>query len=146
MQKISLIILRIIIILSVGLSMLAGIFLLPSCGTVIAEAFPQLAFWQYPIVAGLYGMVACFLFALLQFWLLLDGVGRNGILAAKRLKAIKLSAVAFAILYFFCLMPIIVLAADADDAPGLVLLGVFLDSFPVGVAAVAEILERSLGK
>ncbi|MEL7623827.1 MAG: DUF2975 domain-containing protein [Clostridiales bacterium] len=146
MPKIPSIILRIIIVLSAGLSVLAGIFLLPKCGAAIAEALPQLAFWRYPIVAGLYGMVACFLFALLQFWLLLNGIGRNGTLEAKRLKAIKFSAVTFAILYFFCLMPIIVLAAEADDAPGLVLLGAFLNSFPIGVAAVAAILERSLGK
>lgn len=146
MQKFPLIILRIIIVLSVGLSMLAGIFLLPKCGAAIAEALPQLAFWRYPIVAGFYGMVACFLFALWQFWLLLNGISRNGTLEAKRLKAIKFSALTFAILYFFCLMPIIVLAAEADDAPGLILLGAFLDSLPIGVAAVAAILERTVGK
>ncbi len=146
MNKVPSIILRIIIILSAGFSILVSIFLLPAGGAAIAENLPGLTFWRYLIVAGLYGAVACFIFALFQFWLLLNGIDKNGAFAAKRLRAIKFSAIAFSILYFVCAMPIFVLAAEADDAPGLVLIGAFFDLFPIGVASIAEILEKTVGK
>jgi hypothetical protein len=33
-------------------------------------------------------------------------------------------------LYFLFAMPVIFLAAEADDAPGLILIGAFWDAFP----------------
>lgn len=146
MEKFPSIVLRIIIILSAGIGVLVSIFALPACGAAIAENLPESAFWRYPILVGLYTAVVCFFFALFQFWLLLNGVDRNGTLSAKRLKAIKLSAIVFSVLYFICAMPIVILAAQYDDAPGLILIGAFLDSFPIGVASVAAILERTIGK
>ena len=115
---------------------------LPPFGTAIAKNFPEYAFWQYPILVGLYSAAACFFFALFHFWVLLNSIDRNGTLAAKNLKAIRLSAILFSILYFIFAMPIIFLAAQADDAPGLILIGAFLGTLPIGVAAVAAILEK----
>ncbi len=146
MNKIPSIILRIIIILSAGVGVILSVFALPTFGTAIAKNHPEYAFLQYPIIIGLYAAAICFFFALFQFWLLLNGVDRGGTLLAKRLKAIRFSAIVFSVLYALCAMPIIFLAADADDAPGLILFGMFLESFPIGVAAVAAILERSTSK
>jgi hypothetical protein len=90
----------------------------------------------------LYTAAACFFFALFHFWLLLDNIDRSGILSAKNLKMIRLCAIMFSVLYFVFAMPIIFLAAEADDAPGAILIGAFLGTLPIGVAAVAAILER----
>ena len=118
------------------------IFTLPSFGTAVAKHFPEYAFWQYPILTGLYSAAACFFFALFQFWLLLHGIVRDGIVSVVKLKIIRFSAIIFSVLYFLSAMPVIFLAAQADDAPGLVLLGALVVAFPVGAAAVAAILER----
>lgn len=146
MKNIPSIVLRIIIILSAVAGVLASIFALPSFGTAIAENLPEFAFWRYPILVGLYAAIVCFFFALLQLWLLLNGVDRNETLLAQRLKAIRISAIVFSVLYFICAMPIVFLAAESDDAPGLILIGAFLDLLPIGAASVAAILERTIGK
>lgn len=146
MNKIPSIILRIIIILSSVAGVLVSVFALPVFWTALAKNLPEYAFLQYPLILGLYAAGICFFFALFQFWLLLNGVDRDGILSAKRLKAIRLSAIVFSVLYAICAMPIAFLVADADDAPGLILIAAFLDSVPIGVAAVASILERSTSK
>lgn len=146
MSKLPSIVLRLIIILSACAGGLMSVFALPTFGTAIAKNFPEYAFLQYPIIVGLYAAAACFYFALFQFWLLLNGVDRDGTISAKRLKAIRVSAIVFSVLYALCAMPIVFLAADADDAPGLILGGALLESFPIGIAAVAVILERMTTK
>jgi membrane protein insertase Oxa1/YidC/SpoIIIJ len=118
------------------------VLVLPRFGTAIAKTFPEYAFWQYPILVGLYAAAACFFFAQFHFWLLLGGIDRNGVLAEKNLKMIRLCAVLFGILYFIFAMPVIFLAADAGDAPGAILFAAFLGTLPIGVAAVAAILEK----
>jgi hypothetical protein len=138
-KKLPTIILRIIAVLSAIAGALMCVFALPPFGTAIAKHFPEYAFWQYPILAGLYSAAACFFFALFHFWLLLNSIDRNGTISTKNLKIIRFSAIIFSVLYFIFAMPIIFLAADA---PGLILIGAFLGSLPVGVAAFAAILER----
>lgn len=146
MNKIPSIILRIIIIFSAVAGVLMSIFALPSFGTAIAKNLPEYAFSQYPLIVGLYAAAVCFFFALFQFWFLLNGVDRDNTLSAKRLKAIRISAIVFSVLYALCVMPIAFLAADADDAPGLILVAAFFDLIPIGIAAITAILERSTAK
>jgi hypothetical protein len=78
----------------------------------------------------------------MQFWLLLNGIDKNGKFSLKNLKAIRISAIVFCMLYFLAAMPIVYLIADADDAPGLILIGAFLGTLPAGVAAFAAVLEQ----
>jgi hypothetical protein len=136
------IILRLIAILSAVVGVLMCIFAFPPLGAAIVKNFPEYAFWQYPVLAGLYSAAVCFFFALFHFWLLLNSIDRNGTLSAKNLKNIRYSTVVFTILYFIFAMPIVFFAAEADDAPGAILIGVFLGTLPLGFAAVAAILER----
>ena len=146
MNKIPSIILRIIILLSAAAGVIVSIFVLPSFGTAVAKNFPAFSFFQYPIIIGLYAAAICFFYALIQLWLLLNTYDREGTLEAKRLRAIRNSAIVFSVLYALFAMPIIFLATEADDAPGLILFGMLLDSFPIGAASVAAILERSSAK
>ncbi len=139
-------ILRIIAILFAGAGMTVSIFALPTFGTAIAKNFPEYAYMQYPILAGIYAAAICYFFALVQLWLLLNDIDRDSMLSGKRLKAIRFSAIVFSVLYAFCAMPIIYLAADAGDAPGLIIFGMYINLFPIGIAAVAAILERFAAK
>jgi hypothetical protein len=145
-NKLPTIILRLIAIMTVIAAVLMCIFDLPKFGTAIARNFPEYAFWQYPVLVGLYSAAMCFFFALFHFWLLLGSIDRNGTFSAKNLKMIRFSAVIFTVLYFVSAMPIIFLAAEAGDAPGAILIGAFAGTLPIGVAAVAAILERIANK
>lgn len=145
-EKFSTIILRAIIILFAIAGVLICVFVLLTLGIAMAENFPEYAYYRYPILIGLYAAAVCFFFALFQFWLLLNGAHRDRTLSQKNLKAIRLSAMMFSVLYFLFAMPVIILAAEADDAPGLILIGAFLDTIPIGVAALAAVLERTAGK
>jgi hypothetical protein len=145
-DKLPTLILRIMIILSAVAGILICIFALPPFGTAVAKNFPAYAFWQYPILAGVYAAALCFFFALFQFWLLLNGVDKNGTLATKNLRAIRFSAIAFSVLFYVSAMPVIFLFAEADDAPGAILIGAFLGMLPISIAAFASLLERISGK
>jgi hypothetical protein len=144
-EKFPVIILRIITILAAIPGALVCVFAVPALVATNLEHFPQYAFLRYPAFNGLYAAAACFFYALVQSWLLLSGFDRDGSLSAKNLKAIGLSAIVFSVLYFIFAMPIVFLIADADDAPGLVLIGAFVNTLPIGVAALMAILERIVG-
>jgi hypothetical protein len=144
-DKLPTLVLRLIIFLCVAAGVLMCIFALPPFGTAVAKNFPDYAFWQYPILAGLYGMAVCFFFGLLQFWLLLNGIDKNKTLSVKNLKAIRLSAIVFSILYYLSVMPVVYLYADADDAPGLILIAAFWGTLPIGIAAFSVILKQISG-
>lgn len=141
-KKLPTLILRAVTSLSAAVGALICIFALPNFSAAIAENFPDYAFWQYPVLVGLYAAAICFYFALFHFWRLLNGVDRERRLSVKNLKAIRFSAIAFSVLYFLSAMPVIYLFAEVDDAPGAILIGAFLGALPIGVAAVATILER----
>jgi hypothetical protein len=141
-EKLPSLILRIMIVLYSAAGVLICVFAVPPFGTAVAKNFPDHAFWQYPIIIGLYAAALCFFFALFQFWLLLNGVDRHGTLSTKNLRAIRLSAIAFSVLFYVSAMPVIFLFAEADDAPGAILIGAFLGMLPVSAAAGAAILER----
>ncbi len=142
--KIPTLILRAISLLSAVVGVLIAVFALPSFGTAIAEILPVHAFWQYPIVFGLYAAAGCFFYALLRFWFLLNGIDTDRMLLVKDLRAIRVSSIIFSVLYYLSAMPVIFLFAEVDDAPGLVLVGAFIGTFSIGVAAVAMILERNV--
>jgi hypothetical protein len=145
-DKLPTLILRLIAIMSAIAGVLMCIFDLPKFGTAIAKNFPEYAFWQYPVLVGLYTAAACFFFALVHFWLLLGSIDRNRTLPVKNLKMIRYCVIIFTVLYVISAMPIIFLAAEAGDAPGLILIGAFVGALPLGVAAAAAILERIANK
>ncbi|MDR2911181.1 MAG: DUF2975 domain-containing protein [Bacteroidales bacterium] len=144
-KKLPTIILRITAFLSAIAGLLVCIFGLPSFGTEITRIYPEYAFWQYPVCAGLYLMAACFYFVLFHFWFLLNGIDRYDKLMVKNLKMIRLGAIMFGILYFIAVMPILFLAVAAeteDSNPGIILIAAFINMLPLCAAATAAILER----
>jgi hypothetical protein len=141
-NNLPILILRGIIALSVVAGVLVCIFALPPFGTAVAKNFPDYAFWQYPLLVGLYAAALCFFLALVEFWSVLDGISKDNSLSVKKLKIIRLCSIAFSVLYYLSAMPVISLFAEADDAPGVILVGAFVGLFPIGIAAVTAVLER----
>jgi len=144
-KKIPTLVLRIVAIAAAAVGVLVCVFGLPSMGGEIARVNPACAFWQYPITAGFYLGAVCFFFCLYHLWRLLDGIDREGRLRVRHLAWIRRGAVAFAVLYFVTVIPMlcVAVAAETEDSnPGIVLIAAFIDMFPIAVAAIAAILER----
>jgi hypothetical protein len=135
-------ILRAVALLFAAAGVLVCVFVLPELGAVIPGFYPKYAFWQYPVLVGLYAAAACFFYALIHFWLMLNGIDREGLPPQKSMKAVRVSSVIFTILFFVAAMPAIYVFAEADDAPEVILLGTALGVLPMAAAAIIAILER----
>ena len=144
-EKLPTIILRISAIIFAAIGALVCAFAIPGFASGFVENFPDIAFWRYPILFGFYVAAGCFFFALAHFWLLLNGYDRDRVLAVKNLKAIRLGSIVYVIFYYLATMPAAYLVADADDAPGIVLIALALGIIPISFAAIAAILERING-
>lgn len=97
-----------------------------------------------PILIGLYLPVVPYLFAIYQAWKLLVLIDDNkafSILAVKALARIKYCA--FVISGLFTLgMPYIYQAAEIDDAPGVILLGLIIIFASIVVGTFAALLQK----
>jgi succinate dehydrogenase hydrophobic anchor subunit len=135
-------ILRTVAMLFAAAGILVCIFVLPSLGAAIPTIHPSYAIWQYPVFVGLYLAAVCFFYALIHFWLMLQGIDRDGLPSQKDMKAVRVSSIIFSIFYFVFAMPSIFMFAEADDAPGAIFIGAALGMIPIGAAAAIAILER----
>jgi len=110
------------------------------------EWIPDLAYVQYPFLIGMYATAIAFFFALYQTLKLLSYIDKNKAfseLSVKALKNIKYCAITISILYVIE-MPLLFLMADADDAPGLVALGLVITFASLVVAVFAAVLQKLL--
>jgi len=117
-------------------------FVVPELGAAIPKFHPDRSFWQYPVLVGLYLGAACFFYALVHFWLMLDSIDREELPSKKNMGAVRSSSVIFSVLYLVFPMPVAFVMAEADDAPGAMLIGAALVIIPLGAAAAMAILER----
>ncbi|MGI6574395.1 MAG: DUF2975 domain-containing protein [bacterium] len=132
-----------IVVFLLGLPILAVcIYVLPW----IAKE-PAKAYWMLkPILIVMYVTVVPFFIALYKAYKLLTYIDRDiafSELSVKALKNIKYCAITISVLYAIT-MPFIYLLAKADDAPGIVLIGLVLTFSPIVVAVFAAVLEKLL--
>lgn len=120
------------------------IFMLPWVISGLVEVFPVPPYLQYLGFIGLYGAIVPFLFALYQTIKLLSHINKTNALSqfsVMTLKNIKCSASTISALYVLG-MPLIFLMADADDAPGAVLFGLFVILVTAVSAFLAAVFEK----
>lgn len=120
------------------------IFLLPAVITGLTRAIPVVPYVQYIGFIGLYGAVPPFIFALYQTVKLLINNNKDKAISEvslNTLKNIKYCASTISVLYVIS-MPLIFLMADADDAPGAILFGLFVILVSVVSAVSANNLEK----
>jgi hypothetical protein len=106
--------------------------------------FPDLAYAKYPVMIGLYTIVATFWAALYQAFRLLDLIDRNK--SFSKLSVMTLQKIKYCILaiagVFLLGMPVIFHIAQKDDAPGLILIfGSIFIGVPVVVAVFAGVCQ-----
>ncbi|WP_070119377.1 DUF2975 domain-containing protein [Bacillus marinisedimentorum] len=107
---------------------------------------PDYAYILYPIVAGLYVTVIPFYIALFNAFRLLSYIDKNEAfsqISVKALKNIKYCAITISAFYVI-MMPFVFLAAELDDAPGLIIVGMVPIFASMVIAVFAAVLQRLL--
>jgi hypothetical protein len=135
------------VIVAMGLGVLAlCIFALPSIWKGGSTEFPTASNALLLIVIGMYVAAIPFYIALWQTFKLLNYIDHNTAfsdLSVRALKNIKYCAISISVLYFAG-VPLLLPIAQADDAPGLVLIGAAFACAPLVIAVFAAVLQRLL--
>ncbi|OXL85636.1 hypothetical protein BCV73_23080 [Paenibacillus sp. SSG-1] len=146
MKRVSTLFLKVAVFL-IGLPILAlCIFVVPGIADFAAELYPDHAYLKYLVFVDLYASAVPFYLALYQSFRLLIYIDRNEAfseLSVSALKNIKYCAVAISILYVAGL-PLLYLIAEADDAPGVILIGLVIIFASMVIAFFAAVLQRLL--
>ncbi len=146
MKKVSTHVLR-LAIFCIGLGVLAlGIFVWPEIWRGGSAEFPEASQALLLIVIGLYMTVIPFFVVLWQALKLLRNIDKGTAFSESSVEAlrnIKRYATIIGILYVGG-VPLLYPVAQADDAPGLILMGMVIASAPIVVAVFAAVLEKLL--
>lgn len=131
----------------IGLGVLAlCIFALPEMWRGGSVEFPTASNALLLIMLGMYASAVPFFFGVWQTFKLLRYIDTNTAfsdLSVRALRNIKYCAAIIAVLYVTG-VPLLLPIAEADDAPGLMLIGLGIACAPVAVAVFASLLEKLL--
>lgn len=122
------------------------VFVLPNIWKGGSEEFPAASNALLLIVVTLYASAIPIFIGLWETFKLLKYIDQNTAfseLSVKALRRIKYCATIVAVLFALC-VPLLLPIADADDAPGLVLIGAAIACAPIAVAIFAAVLQRLL--
>ncbi len=122
------------------------IFALPSMWKGASAEFPMASYSIFLIMIGLYITAVPFFIALWQTLKLLRLIDQNKAfsdLSVAVLKNIKYCAIAISVLYVGG-VPLLFPIADADDAPGLLIIGAAIACAPIVVAVFSAVLQKLL--
>jgi len=132
------------VVFLIGITTLAlCIFWLPWLANELAESSSGLV---YLLVIDLYVTAIPFFVALYHTLRLLSYIDKNiafSELSVRSLKYIKYCAFTISILYVI-VMPLLYLWAEADDAPGIIVLGLVIIFASIVIAVFAAILQKLL--
>lgn len=145
-KKSSTIFLRIIIVIMGFMALGLGSLILPMVYNGWEQEFPTMAYLRYPILLILGATMVPFFAALYQTLQLINYIDTNkafSLFSVNALRKIKHSAVAFSGLYIV-FQPVVYMVAQADDAPGLVIIGMVMAGAPIVIAVLATVLQRLL--
>ncbi|MFP3726518.1 DUF2975 domain-containing protein [Priestia filamentosa] len=109
-------------------------------------ANPDYAYILYPAIIIMYVSIIPYFAALYQSFKLLSYIDRNKAfseMSVRALKKIKYCGIIFSSLYVL-MMPFVFLAAEIDDAPGLVIVGMVPILASLVIAVFAAVLQRLL--
>ncbi|MGG0642633.1 DUF2975 domain-containing protein [Sporosarcina gallistercoris] len=122
------------------------IFVAPHIAEFFAELAPKWSFLRYPFLVGLYAAALIYFAALYQTMKLLTYIDRNTAFSEASvsvLKKIKLCGVSIGTLFVF-FMPLLFLMGDADDAPGIIVIGLGIIFGCLVIAVFAAVLQKLL--
>ncbi|WP_026314520.1 DUF2975 domain-containing protein [Heyndrickxia acidiproducens] len=125
------------------------LFWLPQIANEAHEAADRgsdLAFVVYGILMIMYVSAVPYFFALYQSFFLLSYIDKNKAfskLSVRALKKIKNCAIMISVLYVVAL-PLVYMMADADDAPGLIIVAMIPVFASMVIAVFSAVLQRLL--
>jgi hypothetical protein len=127
-----------------GAIVLLGIAVLALCIFVLPAGLASGVGYYTPVIIGMYIAAIPFYFGLYEAFRLLNLIDRNNAFSAASaasLKKIKYCATAISCLYI-ALLPLIFNAADKDDAPGVIVIGLVIVFASATVGVFAGVLEK----
>lgn len=144
MKKVSTLFLRLALIGIAAIVLAICIFALPVLWRAVPEEYPTITYAFYAILLCLYAAVLPFYVALHQAWRLLSHIDSGKAfskLSVRALLGIEICALLISIIFIVSL-PFIYMWAITDDAPGLVVIGMFMVVAPFTIAIFADLLQR----
>lgn len=132
-------------ILGIGAVVLAiATLALPLMWREVPREYPDHTYVFYLIISALYVAAVPFYFALYQAWQLLTLIDRKRVfskMSVRVLQRIAISAVVIS-LVFASVSPLFYIWAQNDDAPGLIIVNMFLVVAPFTIAVFAAVLRQ----
>lgn len=122
------------------------IFLVPAIARWVGTELPELPYVGYLVFAGFYATAIPFYYALYQTLKLLSFIDQDLAFSdssVTALQKIKNCAVAISFLYVAGL-PLFYIVAEADDAPGLIIIGLVIIFAATVIAVFAAVLQKLL--
>ncbi|MCT2345602.1 DUF2975 domain-containing protein [Niallia taxi] len=146
MNQVSTLFLKIAVIF-IGLPILAlCVFVVPEIGRYAGELLSNITYIKYLVISFFYVSAIPFFIALYQAFKLLIFIDKNKAfseLSVKALKVIKYCAIIISGLFVIA-MPLFYFMADADDAPGVIIIGLVIIFASMIIAVFAAVLQRLL--
>ncbi|QSX08461.1 DUF2975 domain-containing protein [Alkalibacter rhizosphaerae] len=146
MYKGSTLFLKLAVLLLGGLVCLFGVIMIPKISSLAAFLFPDQIFVSYFVFLILSATIIPFVYAIYQTWQLLTFIDHQNAFSefsVRTLKRIKLSALSLVTLYIIG-MPFFYMVADADDAPGFLLIAIVFLFAAAAIGVFAAILQALL--
>lgn len=133
----------------IGLGVLAlCVFLLPLIWTDAYKEYPQYGYAVRIIVAAMYITAIPFYVGIYKGWRVLNSIDKNkafSLRTVKSLRVIAYCAYIISLAYLLCL-PFFYIWAQADDAPGLVVIGMFFTGMSLMIGVAIELLAKLLAE
>lgn len=123
-----------------------GVLILPAVYSGWEKEYPNISYLKYPVLVILTAAIVPYFVALYQTLKLLNYIDTSrafSMLSVEALRKIRYSGFTFSIL-FIIFLPIMYMIAQAEDAPGLVIIGMIMAGAPMVIAVFAMVLEKLL--
>lgn len=138
-----------IAVFAIGLGVLAlCVLLLPLMWSGAYQEWPEHGYAVRGVVAAMYASTVPFYIGIYKGWRVLDAIDTGkafSLRAAAALHVISLAAISISFIYTLSL-PFFYIWTQADDAPGLMVIGLFLTGMPLIVGVAIGILQRLLAE
>lgn len=124
------------------------VFLLPKIWIYAPDEYPGYAYAAQAIVIAMYIAAVPFYYGIYKGWQVLDAIDSDKVFSKKPVRALKVIAylAAFISFIYTLSLPFFYVWADNDDAPGLMVIGLFLVGMPLIVSVAIGLLHRILAE
>ena len=133
----------------IGLGVLVlCIFLLPIIWADAYKEYPQVGYAVREVVAAMYAAAILFYIGIYNGWRVLNAIDKNQAFTMKPVRLLKTIAWCAGIIsaIYAISLPFFYVWADHTDAPGLMVIGLFLTGMPLIICVAIALLARLLGE